>query len=66
MRRVKRNWQQSGKLLQARKVQFFASKRSKNLQNKHAVNKAHKIEKTNYLRKIGRLPEEDLRFRKRR
>jgi len=66
IRRVKKQWQRSGKLLQARKVQFYSPKKSKNLQRKYAVGKKKLIEKMNYLRKIGRLPAEDERFDKRR
>jgi ribosomal protein S21 len=70
MRRVKRRWLQSGKLLQARKVQFFVPKKSKNVQKNSAVRKVKLISKTNYLRKTGKLPEEedsfDRRFKKRR
>ncbi|MCF6276279.1 MAG: hypothetical protein L3J07_00345 [Candidatus Magasanikbacteria bacterium] len=65
MRRVKRNWKQSGKLLQARKVKYFDPKKSKNLKKNQAVKKAHKADKITYLRKIGRMPEEES-FRKRR
>lgn len=59
IRRVKRRWQQSGKILQARKVQFYESEPSKNMRKKHAVKRLHMISKTNYLRKIGRLPAEE-------
>lgn len=59
MRRVKRRWQSSGKLLEARKVQFYADKKSKNLQKKKRVELLHKVSKLNYLRKIGRLPAEE-------
>jgi len=60
IRRVKRRWQQSGKLLQARKVQFYQDKKSKNLQKKNRVELLHKVSKLNYLRKVGRLPAEEL------
>ncbi len=59
IRRVKRRWVQSGKLLQARKVQYFEDKKSKNLRSKKRVELLHKVSKTNYLRKIGRLPAEE-------
>lgn len=61
-RRVKTQWQRSGKILQAKKIQFFLPKKSKNSRRKFAVNKAQLISKTNYLRKVGRLSEEDLAF----
>ncbi|MBD3310885.1 MAG: hypothetical protein GF349_00075 [Candidatus Magasanikbacteria bacterium] len=59
MRRVKKRWLQSGKLLQARKIQFYDPKKSKNMKKKEAVKRGQIISKTNYLRKIGKLPEED-------
>ncbi len=59
MRRVKKRWMQSGKLLQARKIQFYTPKKSKNMQRKSTVKRNEMISKTNYLRKIGKLPEED-------
>lgn len=60
IRRVKRRWQQSGKLLQARKVQYFAEKKSKNLRSKKRVEFLQKVSKLNYLRKTGRLPAEEV------
>ena len=60
MRRVKRRWQQSGKLLQAKKIQFFIREKSKNLRNKKTVEHLQKVSKVNYLRKIGRMPEEEI------
>ena len=65
-RRVKRRWIQSGRILEARKQQFFTPKKSKNVQRSGAVKRAAKISKTNYLRKIGRLAPEEDRFRRRR
>lgn len=59
IRRVKRNWQMSGKLLQVRKIQFFERSKSKNLRHKQTVGRIQKVSKTNYLRKIGRLPAEE-------
>jgi len=59
IRRVKRSWQQSGRIIQARKIQFFERSKSKNLRHKQTVDKIHKVSKTNYLRKIGRLPAEE-------
>jgi ribosomal protein S21 len=63
MRRVKRQWQQSGKLLQVKKIQFYAPTQSKNVKRKHAIKRAKMISKVTYLRKVGRLPmEEEDRF----
>ncbi|OGH83426.1 MAG: hypothetical protein A2469_01730 [Candidatus Magasanikbacteria bacterium RIFOXYC2_FULL_40_16] len=64
IRRVKRQWLRSGKLIQAKKIQFFSPKKSKNLQRKYAVKKSKLISKTNYLRKIGKLPPEEDKFKR--
>lgn len=66
MRRVKRRWQQSGKLLQARKVQFFVEKKSKNVQRNQRVKYIKRIKKEDYLRKIGRLRDEDQDIKRKR
>jgi len=58
MRRVKRIWQQSGKILETRKVQFFEDSKSKNVQRKNTVKRLQKKAKLNYLLKVGRLPVE--------
>lgn len=60
MRRVKKRWQQSGKILQAKKIQFHLPEKSKNLRHKKTVEKLQKVSKINYLRKIGRMPEEEV------
>jgi ribosomal protein S21 len=59
MRRVKRTWQRSGKILQVKKIQFHIPPQSKNVKRKHAVKRAKMESKTAYLRKIGRLPPEE-------
>ncbi len=62
IRRVKRRWLESGKLLQARKVQFFQPAKSKNLKKQQAVVHSQKVSKINYLRKTGKLPPEEDKF----
>lgn len=62
IRRVKRQWQRSGKLIQAKKIQFYTPKKSKNLQRMQSVAKAKQVSKENYLRKIGKLPAEEDKF----
>ena len=59
MRRVKRQWQQSGKLLQIRRVKFFTEKKTKNVNRAQAVVRVKELAKRDYLRKIGKLPEEE-------
>lgn len=61
-RRVKRGWKSRGIILEARKRTFFTPKKSSNERRKSAV-KRHQIKsKTEYLRKTGRLKDEDTRF----
>lgn len=59
MRRVKDQWKRSGTILQARKVQFFTPKQSKNMRRSHTVNKNKRVAKMNYLRKTGKLPQDE-------
>lgn len=58
MRRVKKRWQQSGKILQVKKIQFYDKKQNKSLRKKSALHRLAMSEKMEYLKKIGRLPEE--------
>lgn len=61
-RRAKKQWQASGKLIQAKKIQFFEEVKSKNFRNKKTVNRLQTQQKTAYLQKIGRLPPEEDTF----
>lgn len=61
MRRVKKIWQQSGKVLQVKKTQYFLGEKSRNMRRKSALHRLDVAEKMNYLKKIGRLPEEMLK-----
>ncbi|MBU0660906.1 hypothetical protein KKG22_01860 [Patescibacteria group bacterium] len=61
-RRVKQQWTKSGKILQARKVQFLADKPSKNVQKTQAVERAKMNSKKTYLQKIGKLPPDEDKF----
>lgn len=61
LRRVKRRWQQSGKLIQAKKVRFHARKPSKATVHKSALVRRKMAEKRAYLEKMGKLPEEEQR-----
>ncbi len=58
MRRVKKRWQHSGKILHIKKIRFFTGEKSKNMRRKSALHRLAKAEKIGYLKKIGRLPEE--------
>lgn len=64
MRRVKKIWQQSGKVLQVKKTQYYVGQKSKNVRRKSALHRLSVAEKMNYLKKIGRLPEETFGKRK--
>lgn len=64
IRRVKKRWQQSGKVLQVKKIQFHEPGKSKNMRKKSALHRLNVSSKMDYLKKIGRLPEE--KFKKRR
>ena len=64
MRRVKKRWQQSGKVLQVKKIRFHSRKLNKNMRKKSALHRLTVADKMEYLKKIGRLPEEP-QFRKR-
>ena len=66
IRRTKRQWQRSGKLIQAKKIQYFTPKKSKGLKNKNAVERVKQMSKDNYLRKIGKLPLEEDKFARKR
>ena len=66
MRRVKRGWKSSGKILQAKKIQFHQAKKSKNVVRTQTVRKNRLASKTTYLQKIGRLPVDDRQMGQRR
>jgi len=66
IRRVKQQWQRSGTILQARKIQYFTPKQSKNVKHKLTVSKVKKFAKIDLLRKTGKLPEEDYKNKKRK
>lgn len=58
LRRVKKRWQQSGKILQVKKIQYFDRPKNKNMRKKSALHRLSVAKKMDYLKKIGRLPEE--------
>ena len=61
IRRVKKRWQQSGKILQVKKIRFHKRDLNKNMRKKSALHKIEVTNKMEYLKKIGRLPEETKR-----
>ena len=58
MRRVKKRWQQSGKILQVKKIRFFERKKNRNMRRKSALHRLTVQSKIEYLTKIGQMPEE--------
>ncbi|MBI2436594.1 MAG: hypothetical protein HYV41_02525 [Candidatus Magasanikbacteria bacterium] len=66
MRRIKQQWQRSGTILQARKIQYFSPHKSKNVARKQAVKHVKLLAQTELLRKAGKLPAEDYTKKKRR
>ena len=61
LRRFSKRIQQSGRVLQAKKVRFFAKAPNKNLLKKLALRKKRIKEEKEYLKKIGKLVEDDRR-----
>ncbi|KKW42273.1 MAG: hypothetical protein UY92_C0009G0077 [Candidatus Magasanikbacteria bacterium GW2011_GWA2_56_11] len=60
MRRVKQQWQRSGKLLEVRKGQYFEPRSSKNTRRKRAVARVQRIATLTYLKKTGKLPKDEI------
>ncbi len=58
LRRFGRRVQQSGKVLEARKIRFFAEKPNKNKVRESALRRLEMREKRDYLMRIGQLKEE--------
>jgi len=58
-RRFLRQLQRSGRMRQARKVRFLAHDKSRTESRKDALTRAAKRAQTDYLRKVGRLTEEE-------
>lgn len=59
LRRVKRRWLMSGKNTEARKKQYFIPEPSRNERRKHAVKRSQLTVRTNYLKKIGRIKDDE-------
>lgn len=64
LRRFKRRVQQSGTLLQAKKIRFYTGEPSKSAKRRSALHRSRAAAKREYLSKIGRLPEEEQRPRR--
>lgn len=66
LRRFNKRIQQSGRLLEARKIRFFDRNKSKNANKASALRSLQIADKRQYLERIGQLPEETRRGRRRR
>lgn len=64
LRRVKKRWQQSGKILQVKKIQFHERPKNKNMRKKSALHRLAMAQKIEYMKKVGLMPEETKRFGK--
>ena len=58
LRRVKKRWQQSGKILQAKKIQFFSPRQNKTTLKRSALHRKKKTEEIEYLKKTGQFPDD--------
>ncbi|MFA6322750.1 MAG: 30S ribosomal protein S21 [Candidatus Buchananbacteria bacterium] len=58
LRRFHKKLQQSGRLIQSRKIRFHEQDKNKNAVRKEALRRKQIREKREYLKKIGKLKEE--------
>ncbi|MBU0531264.1 MAG: 30S ribosomal protein S21 [Candidatus Uhrbacteria bacterium] len=65
LRRFNKRIQQSGRMLEARKLRFHDRIKSKNAGKASALRRLQIAEKRQYLERIGQLPEETRRGRRR-
>lgn len=65
LRRFSRRVQQSGKILQAKKIRFHAGPKSKLELRRSALHRIRTREKLEYMLRSGKMKEEDLPVRKR-
>ncbi len=66
LRRFSKRVQQSGRLLQAKKIRFHAPKKSRSATRKSALRRLEITEKREYLIKSGKMVEEDFARKPRR
>lgn len=66
VRRFHKKLQQNGKLIRSREIQFYERPKSRNLRKESALRRLKIRSEKEYLKKIGKLPEEDFRGRRRR
>ncbi len=61
LRRFSKKIQMSGRVLQAKKIRFKIKAKSKNLRRQSALRRIEIRDHREYLKKIGKLPEEDMK-----
>lgn len=61
LRRFRKKLQQSGKLIQSRKIQHYEPEKSRNMMRDRALRRLEIKAEKEYLKKIGKLKEEDWR-----
>ena len=61
LRRFSKKVQESGKLLQAKKIRYYSSPKSKNAQREAALRREYLRQHREYLLKTGQATEEDFR-----
>lgn len=66
LRRFSRRVQESGRMLQAKKIRFHTGDKSENMQKEAALRRETLRAKKDYLIKTGQATEEDFRKRRRR
>lgn len=66
LRRFSKKLQESGRILQAKKIRFHQKESNKNKKRKDALRRNEIQINREYLRKIGKLPEEDYQSSKKR
>ena len=66
LRRFKKKIQQSGVLLQSRKIRYYERPKSKNKRRNDTLRRLEINSEREYLKKIGRLKEDDFTTTKRR
>jgi ribosomal protein S21 len=66
LRRFSRKLQESGRILQAKKIRFYQKSTNKNKRRKDALRRNRIVAEREYLQRIGKLPEEDYRSSKKR
>jgi ribosomal protein S21 len=60
LRRFNRRLIQSGKMIQAKKIQYHKKAKNKNAQQVSALRRKESREKREYLRKVGKLTDENI------